>query len=141
MCGFTVYTGSDKMLKLSVAHDFKKVNYRGPDNSHTEDYGENGWMGFHRLKIIDVSNNRITKLYDNFISFFLNNLSLSGNSIEVLPTLILPSLEELYLDRNKIENEGTKVIYLPNLKVLNLDFNKISGFCPVWSLLRHSKKL
>ena len=57
MCGFTVYTGSDKMIKLSVAHDFKKVKYRGPDNSHTEDFGENGWIGFHRLKIIDVSNN------------------------------------------------------------------------------------
>ena len=57
MCGFTVYTGSDKMLKLSVAHDFKKVKYRGPDNSHTEDFGEYGWMGFHRLKIIDISNN------------------------------------------------------------------------------------
>ena len=55
MCGFTVYTGSDKMLRLRVAHDFYKVKYRGPQNTHTKDFGEDGWMGFHRLKIIDTS--------------------------------------------------------------------------------------
>ncbi len=72
MCGFTVYTGSDKMLKLSVAHDFKKVRYRGPDNSHTEDYGENGWMGFHRLKIIDTSNNANQPLVHKHIHLICN---------------------------------------------------------------------
>jgi asparagine synthase (glutamine-hydrolysing) len=72
MCGFAVYTGSDKMLKLSVAHDFKKVRYRGPDNSHTEDYGENGWMGFHRLKIIDVSNNGNQPLVHKHIHLICN---------------------------------------------------------------------
>jgi asparagine synthase (glutamine-hydrolysing) len=55
MCGFTVYTGIDKMLRLRVAHDFYKVKYRGPQNTHTRDFGEDGWMGFHRLKIIDIS--------------------------------------------------------------------------------------
>ncbi|MCK4699897.1 MAG: hypothetical protein KAT38_06170, partial [Bacteroidales bacterium] len=55
MCGFTVYTGSDKMLRLHVANDFHKVKYRGPQNTHTKDFGEDGWMGFHRLKIIDIS--------------------------------------------------------------------------------------
>lgn len=55
MCGFTVYTGSDKMLRLQVAKEFCRVKYRGPDNSVIHDFGENGWMGFHRLKIIDVS--------------------------------------------------------------------------------------
>ena len=55
MCGFTVYTGKDKKLKLDVAYDFKSVQYRGPDNSVTSDFGDDGWMGFHRLKIIDVS--------------------------------------------------------------------------------------
>jgi asparagine synthase (glutamine-hydrolysing) len=55
MCGFTVYSGKDKMLRLKVAHEFRKVKYRGPENTHIADFGENGWMGFHRLKIIDVS--------------------------------------------------------------------------------------
>ncbi len=72
MCGFTVYTGSDKMLKLSVAHDFKKVKYRGPDNSHTEDFGDRGWMGFHRLKIIDVSNNGNQPLVHEHIHLICN---------------------------------------------------------------------
>ncbi|TAJ11984.1 asparagine synthase B [Marinilabiliaceae bacterium JC017] len=57
MCGFAVYTGSDKMDKLRFAHEFKKVQYRGPDNSTTKDFGTEGWMGFHRLSIMDVSAN------------------------------------------------------------------------------------
>ncbi len=55
MCGFSVYTGGDKMLRLSVVSEFQKIKYRGPDNSVACDFGENGWMGFHRLKIIDTS--------------------------------------------------------------------------------------
>ena len=55
MCGFTVYSGQDKRLKLMVAHEFRKVKYRGPENTHILDLGERGWMGFHRLKIIDVT--------------------------------------------------------------------------------------
>src|SRR4030042_1159023 len=55
MCGFTVYTGKNKKLRLRVPYEFRKVRYRGPDNTYTEDFGDNGWMGFHRLKIIDTS--------------------------------------------------------------------------------------
>ncbi len=33
MCGFSVYTGGDKMLRLSVVSEFQKIKYRGPDNS------------------------------------------------------------------------------------------------------------
>jgi asparagine synthase (glutamine-hydrolysing) len=55
MCGFSVYTGGDMMLRLSVVSEFQKIKYRGPDNSVACDFGENGWMGFHRLKIIDTS--------------------------------------------------------------------------------------
>ncbi len=56
MCGFSVYTGSDKMMRLKVASEFQKIKYRGPDNSVYADLNEKGWMGFHRLKIMDVSN-------------------------------------------------------------------------------------
>lgn len=55
MCGFAVYTGSDKMTRLNAASEFQKIKYRGPDNSIYADFQENGWMGFHRLKIMDVS--------------------------------------------------------------------------------------
>lgn len=55
MCGFTVYTGQDKMFRLKVPFEFRKVKYRGPDNTYVEDFGDGGWIGFHRLKIIDVS--------------------------------------------------------------------------------------
>ena len=55
MCGFSVYTGSDKMLRLSVVSEFQKIKYRGPNNTIAADFGDKGWMGFHRLKIIDTS--------------------------------------------------------------------------------------
>ena len=55
MCGFSVYTGGDKMLRLRVVSEFQKIRYRGPDNSAACDLGDKGWMGFHRLKIIDTS--------------------------------------------------------------------------------------
>ncbi len=55
MCGFAVYTGDDKKLKLEMAHEFGKIQYRGPDNTIIRDFGNNGWMGFHRLKIMDLS--------------------------------------------------------------------------------------
>jgi asparagine synthase (glutamine-hydrolysing) len=55
MCGFTVYTGNDKMQRLKIANEFQRLKYRGPDNTHIEDFGEEGWIGFHRLKIIDVT--------------------------------------------------------------------------------------
>lgn len=57
MCGFAVYTGSDIMDKLLFASEFKKIQYRGPDNSLVNDFGQEGWMGFHRLSIMDVSSN------------------------------------------------------------------------------------
>ncbi len=55
MCGFAVYTGNDMMDKLLFASEFKKISYRGPDNSIIRDFGTEGWMGFHRLSIMDVS--------------------------------------------------------------------------------------
>jgi asparagine synthase (glutamine-hydrolysing) len=55
MCGILVYTGRDKMLRLKTASEFQKLKYRGPDNSVILDLEEKGWMGFHRLKIVDTS--------------------------------------------------------------------------------------
>lgn len=55
MCGFAVYTGGDKMLRLRVVSEFQKIKYRGPDNTIISDFNEKGWMGFHRLKIMDTS--------------------------------------------------------------------------------------
>ncbi|MBS3776821.1 MAG: hypothetical protein KGY70_16605, partial [Bacteroidales bacterium] len=55
MCGFAVYTGSDKRTRLDIASEFQKLKYRGPDNTETEDFTDKGWMGFHRLKIMDTT--------------------------------------------------------------------------------------
>ncbi len=55
MCGFSVYTGGDKKLRLDFAYEFKKIKYRGPCNSIVRDFEDKGWMGFHRLSIMDTS--------------------------------------------------------------------------------------
>ncbi len=72
MCGFTVYTGSDKFLRLSIASEFDKIKYRGPDNTVIRDFGEKGWMGFHRLKIIDMSDDGNQPLSDGNIHLVCN---------------------------------------------------------------------
>ncbi|MGC9343345.1 MAG: asparagine synthase B, partial [Bacteroidales bacterium] len=55
MCGFAVYTGSDKKVRVDIPAEFQKLKYRGPDNTIIHDFDDKGWMGFHRLKIMDVS--------------------------------------------------------------------------------------
>ncbi len=72
MCGFAVYTGNDMMDKLLFASDFKKIEYRGPDNSYIRDFGDEGWMGFHRLSIMDVSSNGNQPLVHNNINLVCN---------------------------------------------------------------------
>ncbi len=72
MCGFAVYTGNDMMDKLLFASNFKKIEYRGPDNSYIRDFGSEGWMGFHRLSIMDVSSNGNQPLVHNNINLVCN---------------------------------------------------------------------
>lgn len=57
MCGFSVYTGSDKKVRVDIPAEFQKLKYRGPDNTIINDFDVSGWMAFHRLKIMDVSDN------------------------------------------------------------------------------------
>lgn len=54
MCGFTVYTGSSAATKIKMGHEAYSIKHRGPDNSHAQDLPR-GWMMFHRLSIMDVS--------------------------------------------------------------------------------------
>ncbi|MEE1347830.1 MAG: hypothetical protein U0K36_08135, partial [Bacteroidales bacterium] len=54
MCGFTVYTGSDLATKLQFGHEAYAIKHRGPDNTLEQDLPR-GWMAFHRLSIMDVS--------------------------------------------------------------------------------------
>ena len=72
MCGFTVYTGSDKKTRIETAGEFQKLKYRGPDNTLINDMGENGWMGFHRLKIMDISNDGNQPMIYDHISLVCN---------------------------------------------------------------------
>ncbi|MCG8579258.1 MAG: asparagine synthase B [Bacteroidales bacterium] len=81
MCGFAVYTGSDKMDKLKFAREFKKIQYRGPDNSITRDFEDNGWMGFHRLSIMDVSANGNQPLVFKHINLVCNGEVYNYNAL------------------------------------------------------------
>ena len=102
MCGFTVYTGKDKKLKLDVAHDFKSVKHRGPDNSVTTDFGEDGWMGFHRLKIIDISDDGNQPLQYEHIHLVCNG--------EIYN---YPQLREKYEDTFTFSSESDCEVIIP----------------------------
>lgn len=72
MCGICVYTGSDKDLKQGLIDEFAKLKYRGPDNTTSSDFGINGWIGFHRLKIMDLSDSGNQPLSYKHISMVCN---------------------------------------------------------------------
>jgi asparagine synthase (glutamine-hydrolysing) len=102
MCGFTVYTGSNKKTRLAVAHEFKKLQYRGPDNSIAEDFGDSGWMGFHRLKIIDVTDNGNQPLVHDHVHLICNG--------EVYN---YQSLREEYQDNYEFQSDSDCEVIIP----------------------------
>lgn len=55
MCGIAAYTGNDQEVKERLFISFEKMKYRGPDVTICRDLDENGWLGFHRLSIMDLS--------------------------------------------------------------------------------------
>jgi asparagine synthase (glutamine-hydrolysing) len=55
MCGFAIYSGGDEKNKLLAQEAFKLIKHRGPDHTNSVDLGSLGWIGFHRLKIVDLS--------------------------------------------------------------------------------------
>jgi asparagine synthase (glutamine-hydrolysing) len=109
MCGFSVYTGGDKMLRLSIASEFQKIKYRGPDNTVAADFGDKGWMGFHRLKIIDTSD-------DGNQPLISSNLSLVANG-EVYN---YQSLMEAYKDSYEFQSESDCEVIIPMFKELGI---------------------
>lgn len=57
MCGITVYTGKSQQIKELFVKEYYKIKHRGPDNSIMLDLNEEGWVGFHRLMIVDLTSN------------------------------------------------------------------------------------
>jgi Leucine-rich repeat (LRR) protein len=54
----------------------------------------------------------------------------------------MPSLQTFYLTDNRLAQVNMETqAYLPNLRLLNLDRNRLTGYAPVWHLLRYSTKL
>ena len=110
MCGFSVYTGGDKMLRLSVVSEFQKISYRGPDNSVACDLGDKGWMGFHRLKIIDTSNEGNQPLIHKGLHLVANG--------EVYN---YKSLMEEYSDRYTFQSESDCEVIIPMFMELGME--------------------
>jgi len=82
MCGFSVYTGSDEKIKSQIKKEFEKVKYRGPDNTIDKDFESDGWMGFHRLKIMDTSDDGNQPLVYKNISLVCNGEVYNWRSIK-----------------------------------------------------------
>jgi len=109
MCGFSVYTGGDKMLRLSVVSEFQKIKYRGPDNSVACDFGDNGWMGFHRLKIIDTSDEGNQPLIHKKIHLVANGEIYNYQS-----------LMEEFRDKYEFQSESDCEVIIPMFRELGM---------------------
>jgi asparagine synthase (glutamine-hydrolysing) len=110
MCGFSVYTGGNKMLRLGVVSEFQKIKYRGPNNTVASDFGEKGWMGFHRLKIIDTSDNGNQPLIHDSIHLVANG--------EVYN---YKELMEEYRDRYTFQSESDCEVIIPMFMELGIE--------------------
>ena len=60
MCGFMVYTKND-ICEEDFLRGFSKIGYRGPDMTRTDFV--NGMWGFHRLSIMDLSEDGMQPFY------------------------------------------------------------------------------
>ncbi len=56
MCGVFFIGGSNKS-KSEIEKAFNSFAYRGPDNHQLNEISDNGYIGFHRLSIMDLSDN------------------------------------------------------------------------------------
>jgi asparagine synthase (glutamine-hydrolysing) len=110
MCGFSVYTGGDKMLRLSVVSEFQKIKYRGPDNTVAKDFGNKGWMGFHRLKIIDTSDDGNQPLIHGGLHLVANG--------EVYNYM---QLKEQYEDSYDFQSESDCEVIIPMFRELGME--------------------
>jgi len=109
MCGFSVYTGGDKMLRLSVVSEFQKIKYRGPDNSVARDFGDKGWMGFHRLKIIDTTDDGNQPLIHKKLHLVANGEIYNYHS-----------LMEEYSGRYEFQSESDCEVIIPMFQELGM---------------------
>jgi asparagine synthase (glutamine-hydrolysing) len=110
MCGFSVYTGGDKMLRLIVVSEFQKLKYRGPNNTVAADFGEKGWMGFHRLKIIDTSDE--------------GNQPLTHGSIHLVANGEVYNYKQLveeYSDKYEFQSESDCEVIIPMFMELGIE--------------------
>uniref|UniRef100_A0A7M5WID8 EGF-like domain-containing protein n=1 Tax=Clytia hemisphaerica TaxID=252671 RepID=A0A7M5WID8_9CNID len=83
---------------------------------------------FFNLTKISLRLNKITKFPENLQSIFpnLEVLELSGNHIESLDLIKIPTLRELYLDSNRLEYlTNNTFAHLNGLSILSLERNDI----------------
>ena len=97
------------MLRLSVASEFQKIKYRGPDNSEAADFGDKGWMGFHRLKIIDTTDDGNQPLISNHLHLVANG--------EVYN---YQALMEAYKGSYEFQSESDCEVIIPMFKELGM---------------------
>jgi len=90
------------MLRISAAGEFRKIKYRGPENTIMTDLGEQGWMGFHRLKIMDTSDDGNQPMVHQHIHLVANGEVYNYRA-----------LKEAYRDRYPFRSESDCEVIIP----------------------------
>jgi len=96
-------------MRLRAAGEFQKIKYRGPDNTVMADFGEQGWMGFHRLKIIDTSDDGNQPLVHRHLHLMANGEIYNYRS-----------LKKVYGDRFPFQSESDCEVILPMFMELGM---------------------
>ena len=131
--------------------DFGKVYHLELSENKIENVSEKAFVGFQRLKVLNLKNNRIKN-----VTFEVENipqleiLSIGQNHLTNLPTFygIFTSLGELYLSGNFISHVGGNDFEnITNINYIDLSNNSLVSFEPeqellnIWTLILDNNKL
>jgi len=109
---------------------FDHVGYINVSNNNLTVLPNTFLIHFPKLRIIDVSNNRIEALHSNtFEGISPNILLLDNNELEALSPLIFSaSLRRLSISNNKISSIPSYTLHnLPDLQYINLAHNRLNS--------------
>ena len=103
---------------------YKDYSYLNVSRNELETLDPETFCGYHYLKMIDLSHNRLAK-FDSSCDLNVKRLYLAGNFLQVLPRASFPYLKVLDLSCNHINQSSLKWENMTLLQHLRLDSNPL----------------
>jgi Leucine-rich repeat (LRR) protein len=152
------YNKIDKINNLEALSNLEKLYLNGNNIRNVENLNRN-----RKLKVLSIGKNKIKELgdiylqvpyieeltlfdnkiksLDNFSFSYLKYLYINSNKIREVKFGFCPSLEEIYLQNNKIFGFSGSLANCSRLKKLDISFNNIQNISDVIMFLENNRNL